>query len=291
MRPGNALHRMIRLTCSTEHVERVLGPALADLQYEWATSKNRWELLWGYLAVWRSWGACLLDEATSPESRSFGATVLGRFALTVAGLAAIEFVLMHSSFALRRQLLLLNLPLPTVLGRVVAAAMYDTATLRYGVPIAIGPALFYATRRTGRVAPAVYVPLLIFAIFGTVTTSGWIAPALVRREATRQHERFVAWAAHAPSSSVQGWYVPPLEFSSFQPAKSWPELLHSAAEPPRHEFPLMPQYVAPGEQIRPAADRREVVERILLVVVAVSAAMAGATLGRLTSNDSKQAAL
>jgi hypothetical protein len=41
--------------------------------------------------------------------------------------------------------------------------------------------------------------------------------------------------------------------------------------------------------LQPTVER--LVERILLVLVAVTSAMAGATLGRLTSNDAKQAAL
>ena len=290
MGPGTALHRIFRLTCTTGRLERVLEPALADLQHDWATSRSRVALLRNYLAVWRSWGTCVLQDAAVPEARSFVATMLVSFALTVMALAVIELALMDASVAVRRQIITAYggsraWPI-TVYARLVFAGMSDTATLRYGVPIAIGPALFYATRRTTRVVPAAYATVTIFAMLVTIASSGWIAPTMVRVEGIRNHDRFADWAAHAPSSSRRGWYVPPLDFSSFSPSKNWPELIRSALEPPKHEFPLMPQYVAPAEQMRPAADRREIVERIVLVLLAFSCGIVGTVIGGLTKRPS-----
>jgi hypothetical protein len=165
--------------------------------------------------------------------------------------------------------------------RLVSAAMFDTATLRYGVPFAIGPAAVYARWRISRIPPAAYLTAAMFAMSITTLSSGWIAPILIRHHMTRQHDRFARWAAHAPSSSTQGWYVPPVDFSAFQPAKPWPELIVSAAEPPRHAFAMTPRYVAPGEKERPAADRREIIERLSLVVIAVASAVVGTIIGGL----------
>ena len=142
--------------------------------------------------------------------------------------------------------------------------------------------MLYATRRTTRVAPVAYASAAALGVFVTVLSSGWIAPTLIRYDMTRQHDRFARWAAHAPSTSRQGWYVPPLDFSSFQPAKPWPELILSAAEPPGHPSALMPRYVAPGEEERPAADRREMIERLWLILLAFGSAVLGATIGRIT---------
>src|SRR5262249_42478027 len=80
-----------------------------------------------------------------------------------------------------------------------------------------------------------------------------------------QHDRYARWAAHAPSSSVRGWFVPPLDFSPIQPARLWPELIRGSA----------------GEGNRPAADRREIVERVVLVLLTFVSAVAGGTTGRL----------
>jgi hypothetical protein len=187
--------------------------------------------------------------------------------------AAIEIALMHGSLAIRRLIL-------TVPSRVVFAARSDTATLRYGVALAMGPALCYATWRTQRVAPAAYVTVAALGIVLTVLASGYIAPALIRREMIRQHDSYARWAAQAPSSSVRGWYVPPLDFSSWEVAQSWPDLMRSAAESLRHESALVPWYVAPGEDTRPARDRQEIMERLLLIPLTLGSAVIGTTIGR-----------
>jgi hypothetical protein len=188
----------------------------------------------------------------------------------------IELVMMHGSFEIRRVILSIHG------SRVVFAAMDDTATLRYGVPLAMGPALFYASWRMTRVAPMAYLTTAALGMWMTVISSGWIAPTVIRHRGTRLHDDFADWATHAPSSSVRGWYVPPLDFSWFPQAKSWPELVRSAAEPPRHQSVLMPRYVDPNEETRPAADRHEIFERLLLVSLAFSSAVVGGTIGRFT---------
>ncbi len=280
MRPGTTLHRIARLTCTRDRCDRVLEPALADLQHEWAASNSWWVLVRSYVAFWQSWGACVLRDAAAAESRSFSATVLTALALTVAVTASIELVLMHGSFAIRH--LILSVPF-----RVVFAARSDTATLRYGVALAMGPALFIATWRTQRVAPAAYVTAAGLGIVLTVISSGYIAPALIRLEMIRQHDSFARWAAQAPSSSVRGWYVPPLDFSSWEVAESWPDLIRSAAEPPRHESALVPWYVTPDEAARPARDRQEIMERLLLIPLTLGSAVIGAAIGRAMRHPSK----
>lgn len=275
MRPGTMLRRIARMTCASDRCDRVLEPALADLQHGWSASPSRWALMRSYAAFWQSWGACVLHDTVAPPSRSFGGEALTVFVLTVAGTASIEFVLMHSGFAMRHVIL-------SVHSRVVSAALFDTAAWRYGVPLAMGPAVFWATWRARRVAPAAYLMTAVFGMFVTALSSGWIAPTLIRHVMTRQHEDYARWAAHAPSSSVRGWYVPPLDFSSFQSAKLWPELMLSAAEPPRHQSALMPRYITPTEENRPSYDREEIMERLFLVVLAFGSAVAGGTIGRFT---------
>jgi hypothetical protein len=278
MQPGTALRRIAQLTCTDDRCDRVLDAALADLQHEWRAS-NDWRVLArGYAVFWRSWGACLVQDATGPESRSFATAALGAFVLALAVCGLTEFGLMHVSFTIRR--LILSAP-----SRVVAAAMFDTATLRYGVPLAVGLAVCVATSRGTRVPPAAYASTAFIGVCLTVISSGWIAPTLIRHEATRQHDAYARWAAHAPSSSVQGWYVPPPDFGPFPAAKSWPELIVSATTPPRHQLPTAPWYIVPGEENRPAYDREEIIERLLLVLLAVGSTVAGATIGRFIARS------
>jgi hypothetical protein len=136
--------------------------------------------------------------------------------------------------------------------------------------------------RTPRVVPAAHLTTIALGALFTVISSGWIAPELIRRDLTRQHDAFGRWAAHAPSSSANGIYVPPLDFSLFQKAKPWPELIRSATESPRQQFPLMPRYVDPGEAKRPAADRQEIIDRLFLVLLAFGSGVAGGTIGGST---------
>src|ERR1700681_1964391 len=79
-----------------------------------------------------------------------------------------EFALMHATFASHR--LMRHVPY------IGFYAMFDTATWRYGVPLAMGPALFYATSRTTRVVPAAHLMTFALGAVFTVISSGWIGP-------------------------------------------------------------------------------------------------------------------
>jgi hypothetical protein len=53
MKPGSVLHRIARVTCTSDHYERVLEPALADLEHEWDGARSRSALLLNYAAFWQ----------------------------------------------------------------------------------------------------------------------------------------------------------------------------------------------------------------------------------------------
>jgi hypothetical protein len=112
--------------------------------------------------------------ATSFESWSFNRPALTALALTIAAAWLMEFVLMHASLAIH--LLMLHVPY------IGFYAMFDTATWRYGVPLAMGPALFYAASPTTRVVPAAHLTTIALGALFTVISSGWIAPELIRRD-------------------------------------------------------------------------------------------------------------
>jgi hypothetical protein len=124
MKPGAVLHRMARVTCTSDRYERVLEPALAGLQHEWNGARSRSTLLRSYAAFWQSWGACILRDASSCESRSFNGAALTALALTLAVAWLMEFALMHASVASQR--------LMGYVPYIGFYAMFNTATLRWG---------------------------------------------------------------------------------------------------------------------------------------------------------------
>ena len=72
MIPGRTLHRIASLVCSPETLDRVVEPAIADLQkeYESAADGNRrvWALLTGYSAVLKVIAVCALSvSSTTPD--------------------------------------------------------------------------------------------------------------------------------------------------------------------------------------------------------------------------------
>jgi len=76
--PGRALHRLAARLCSERTLERVVEPAIADLQKECAIAKNRMHrvrvLVAGYAAIVKVVGICALrlSEATNEDRHALG---------------------------------------------------------------------------------------------------------------------------------------------------------------------------------------------------------------------------
>ena len=90
MRPGRALHRLACWLCSAKSLERIVEPAIADLQKEYADSNGRalrrgWLLFVGYLAVWR---VLVMSASGMFASTSEGKGILIR-AVSIAGLSMV----------------------------------------------------------------------------------------------------------------------------------------------------------------------------------------------------------
>ena len=82
MIPGRTLHRIASLVCSPETLDRVVEPAIADLQREYAMRTGAfaraWVLVVGYLAIFKVIAICLvtISASTDDERRAIVRTCL-----------------------------------------------------------------------------------------------------------------------------------------------------------------------------------------------------------------------
>ena len=158
MARGERLHRIARALCSPGLCERVLEPAIADLQHD--------PSIGAYAAFWRSLAWCCVRDASAPGSREFRVHAAAAFAIAIAVIGVSEVVFLHTELGLRGAALRVLYWGPFM--RYVGwSARIDTGTLMFGVPLAMLPALWYAARRNSTLPSA--------AALGTVaaTSSRW----------------------------------------------------------------------------------------------------------------------
>lgn len=270
MTPGFLLGRIARAVCSADPCRRVLDPAIADLQHDYArapsTRRRISALAAGYAAFWQSLGWCVVIDARSRESREFNVRAAVAFAITVATLAAVEELMMHASLAT-------NSFVVRHVWYVGFSAMSDTATLRFGVPLAMFPALFYATRRSAGFTRAAAIRTIALGAVVTVASSGWIAPAFERWKGARQRDAFLR-------DTGGRIYLPPVEEHAYPPNDSWPDLFRGAVAPDRHRYPGYPTYVAPEDRGLREFYRMTIYDRLFLIDLALLAGLLGRAAGR-----------
>lgn len=95
MIPGRTLHRLAAQICSAKTLERVVEPAIADLQKEYAGANRAWLRVWvllsGYCAIVKVIAICALSvSATTHDERLALSRTL---AWSVGGIAAISALL------------------------------------------------------------------------------------------------------------------------------------------------------------------------------------------------------
>ncbi len=87
MIPGRMLHRLAALMCAARSLERIVEPAIADLQKEYATTTAHRAavLLRGYVAVLRVVAICALDvsDATNADRRAVTRTLTWALSLAI----------------------------------------------------------------------------------------------------------------------------------------------------------------------------------------------------------------
>jgi hypothetical protein len=266
--PGRWIHRIAVTLWSSAACERFLEPAIADLQHDCARATTPAQqaraLARGYVAVWVGLAACAVHDGGESESRAFGTRARTAFLLTVAIAFVLEYVLMHTSIATRHYVV-------TRVPYVGFAAMTDTATLRFGLPLAMFPAIFYAACSAGRPPRRAAVRAIALGALATFVASGVVAPSLERIRAIRDRDAFVAATGREDMQ-------PPLEWQldRYPPAKSWPALIRGALAPPPHRFAGYPAYVAPEDRGLQRWHRHTIV-----VALAIALGVFGWTAGRL----------
>ena len=180
--------------------------------------------------------------------------------------AAVEELMMHASLTTRSFVV-------RHVWYVGFSAMSDTATLRFGVPLAMFPALFYATRRSAGFTRTAAIRTIALGAAVTVASCGWIAPAFERWKGARQRDAFV----RATAGRI---YLPPVEEHGYPPNESWPDLFRGAVAPDRHRYPGYPNYVAPEDRGLREFYRMTIYDRLFLIDLALLAGLLGCAAGR-----------
>jgi hypothetical protein len=172
MIPGRALHRIAARICCPKTLERVVEPAIADLQKEYTeaaaggATKRVWTLVRGYLAILEVTVMCAfgVSAATDDDRRAIVRTIAWTFALTamfVAFLMLPPMIIVDESFS--------NVFLVGLVPQAVPLAI--PLGLTFGIA-------FGMTRRTptGAVMRAI-LACAVLASLVSFATLGWVMPA------------------------------------------------------------------------------------------------------------------
>lgn len=171
MLPGRTLHRLACRLCSAKSLDRVIEPAIADLQKEYADAsrgalRRRWLLLVGYLAVWR---VLVVSISGTFASMNEDKDVLIR-ALSLAGMSMVAVTV------------LLMIP-PLTAWREFVSPIHFALTVPQAVPLAIpiGLVIGLAFGAGGRaVSSATTRAILLVAVLSSIVsfaTMAWLMPA------------------------------------------------------------------------------------------------------------------
>ena len=171
MMPGRMLHRLAAVVCSPDTLERIVEPAIADLQKEYAqprtsTAGRARALTTGYTAILQVIAMCALSFslATDDDQRAIVRTMAWSFAFTIAFTLALMLP-----------------PLSIVEAR--ASSVFLAGLISQAVPLAIpiGLTLGIALGMAGRAATkAVTRVILLSAVLASLfsfVTLAWVMPA------------------------------------------------------------------------------------------------------------------
>jgi hypothetical protein len=168
MTPGRTLHRLARYICSAQTLERVIEPAIADLQKEYASARRMPQrmlgLLIGYGAVLKVIAICAvsMSTTTSDERRALSRTL----AWSIGWIAAISALL----------------TLPPLLDRSMQGWDAAIALVPQAMPLAIpmGIALGVAFGLSARPAMNIAKVILLGGVVASAVSFGvltWAMPA------------------------------------------------------------------------------------------------------------------
>lgn len=150
MLPGRTLHRLASHICSENTLERIVEPAIADLQKEYAGAvarsavARRWILLTGYLAVVKVMAICALRASVIRSEERDGLARTVRWSLALIGAMTALLLLPPLQFA-RREMIT-----PISLVQLIPQAVPLAIPIGLALGIAVGLANRSFTRSTAR---------------------------------------------------------------------------------------------------------------------------------------------
>ena len=170
MIPCRTLHRVAALICSARSLERIVEPAIADLQKEYAAADARhasrrvWVLLTGYFAILKVIALCVLSApSTNEERRAVARTLAWSVTMVVAIVVLLILPPLYRFAAMRRWDSAITL-------------IPQAAGLAIPLGVAFGIALGFCARPTMRTAKM----MLVCAFAASVLSFGvlaWAVPA------------------------------------------------------------------------------------------------------------------
>ena len=173
MMPGRILHRLAATVCSTHTVERIVEPAIADLQKEYWAVADRVRrvrvLMAGYAAILQVIALCALRVRVS---RDDGLTIVRTMAWSFTLMIAVTAVLMLPPLSMVD-----GSVSTTVLASLIPQAVPLAIPIGLAFGIALGMSRCTHTRATMRV-------ILLFALAGSLVsfaTLAWLMPASNQR--------------------------------------------------------------------------------------------------------------
>jgi hypothetical protein len=168
MMPGRTLHRLATHICSAKTVERVIEPAIADLQKEYAVERSAgsraWVLLSGYGAIFKVIVICVLNvsSTTRDERQALSRTLVW----SIGSMAAISALLTAAP------------SLEPSMRRWDAAVALVPQALPLAIPMGI--AIGIAFGLSARPAMSIVKVTLLGAVVASVLSFGvlaWVMPA------------------------------------------------------------------------------------------------------------------
>jgi lipopolysaccharide export LptBFGC system permease protein LptF len=170
MIPGRMLHRIAARICSAKSLERVIEPAIADLQKEYQDAigsawRRRWRLFAGYLAVCQVLALCLSQRS---DGRTDEVRVLR--ALSISGAAMIGITVL--------------LLIPPVIGRVefvrpTTLWLLVPQAVPLAIPLGLVVGLAYALNRRvlSAAAQKIVLAAALLCSIASFVTLIWAMPA------------------------------------------------------------------------------------------------------------------
>lgn len=173
MVPGRFLHRLARLVCGSTPFERVVEPAIADLQIESQrrlsepTLRRIAALFLSYIAVWKVILICAaMPERSVEERRALTRTLGWTASATLA--VAVPLILIP----------LYGFPMSTLKRAFLIGLIPQALPLALPAGLTVGVALGLAGRvRSGQIAKDVAVLAVVMAILSLIIVAWWMPVA------------------------------------------------------------------------------------------------------------------